>query len=217
MKQIFFHKSKGYLDLNIPHDNGAYYYCKEIYENIMPFIITKRPWVLLNVPGYCFDNAIVFIHNNKNPERYAWLSKYKNLILVCSQVKTLDFMVKLLPMHHTILLPLSIDTSYVSQFRVKRKSKHTAYYGRICKCPEHIFYDGAIDKIYGKDREENLRKVAKYKTVYAIGRCNLEAQCLKCKTITHTGEYEDTKFKLYDNKDVIPMLQKFINEIDGVI
>lgn len=217
MQQIFFHKSKGYLNLNIPHDNGAYYYCKEIYDNIIPFVKTSRPWVLLNVERFCFNNAIVFIHNNKNPEHYEWLKNYKNLILVCSQVKTLKYIINLLPMHHTILLPLSIDTEYVSQFKAKRKSRNIAYYGRKCKCPKEILEDETIDKIYGKDREENLKLLSKYKTVYAIGRCALEAKCLGCKVISHKGEYENTEFNLLDNKDAVPILQRYLDEIDNMV
>lgn len=210
---IFSHLSKEYQDLHITHDNGAYYYSKELYENIVPHIKTNRDWVLINVKEQCTDNAIVFIHNNKEPWRYEWLRPYKGLILVCSQYTTLVFMSEMFPQFHCIYLPLSIDTEYVSKFKVKRKSKDTCYYGRLVKCPEKILNDDTIDKIYGTDREECLKKLAKYKKAYAIGRCALEALCLKCQVIKHDGECFN-KLVLKDNKDVIPELQRLLNEID---
>ena len=217
MAKIFSHLSKEYKALGIGHGNGAYYYSKELLENIVPHIKTKRSWVLINVEKQCVDNAIVFIHNNKNPERYYWLEPYKNLILVCSQPKTLKAMIEMFPKFHCIYIPLSIDTEYVKQFRAKRKTKDTAYFGRLEKCPETILENEKIDKIYGDEpREKLLKKVAKYNNVYAIGRCALEVKCLGGKVITHDGEYEGVDFALLDNKEVIPELQRLINEIDGI-
>lgn len=215
---IFSHLSPEYKNycrrFNIKPDNGAYYYSKEIVKNIIPKIKTKRNWVLVNIPNCCYDNSIVFIHNNKNPERYEWLKNYHNLILVCSNVKTLEFMIKLFPKFHTILIPLSIDIKYVSKFKVKNKTKDTAYYGRLEKCPKKILKDDKIEKIYGKNRTDNLKRVAEYNTVYSIGRCQLEAKCLGCKVISHKGEYENIYWDLLDNADIIPELQRLINEID---
>lgn len=217
---IFSHLSKPYKEhckkFNITTNNGAYYYAKEIYENIIPKIKTKRNWVLVNIDGECYDNSIVFIHNNKNPERYYWLKDYKNLITVSSNIHTLNIINEMFPKFHNILIPLSIDTEYVKQFKTKRKTKKVAYFGRIEKCPENIMVDKSIDKIYGDEREKLLKKVASYQKVYAIGRCSLEAKCLGCKVESHDGEYKNVDFKLLDNKDVIPELQRLINEIDGV-
>ena len=220
MNKIFSHLSPEYVEYcqinNIIPDNGAFYYSREILDNIIPKIKTKRNWVLVNIPGCCYDNSIVFIHNNKNPERYWWLENFKNLVIVCSNYKTLRFMCELFPKFHCILIPLSIDTEYVKQFKAKRKINKTAYYGRLEKCPQEILEDETIIKIYGKDREKNLKEVAKYKTVYSIGRCQLEAKCLGCKVISHEGEYENIYWNLLDNKDVILELQRLLNEIDGV-
>lgn len=212
--KIISHLSPEYLNLPITHDNGAYFYSKELLENIVPHIKTKRNWILINAEGKCFDNSIVIIHNNKNPERYEWLKQYKNLILVCSQVKTLQTLIEMHPKFHTILIPLSIDTEYVKKFRVKRKTKEIGYFGRIVKAPSYIIEDDSIDKIYGLDRDKLLKTLAKYKKVYAIGRCALEAKCLGCEVLPHAGEYENTEFILYDNKDVIPEFQRLIDEID---
>lgn len=218
--KIFSHLSKEYKEyckkFNIVPDNGAYYYSKELVENVIPNIKTKRDWVLVNIPYNCYDKAIVFIHNNKNPERYWWLGQFKDLILVCSNPKTLEFMIELFPKFHIIMIPLSIDTKYVSQFKVKRKTKNTTYYGRLEKCPKDILEDDTITKIYGKDREKNLREVAKFKNVYSIGRCQLEAKCLGCNVISHEGEYNNIYWNMLDNKEIIPELQRLLNEIDGV-
>lgn len=212
--KIISHLSPEYLKLGITHDNGAFFYSKELLENIVPNIKTKRNWILINAEGKCFDNSIVIIHNNKNPERYQWLEKYKDLILVCSQVKTLKKMIEMHPKFHSILIPLSIDTNYVKKFRVKKKTKEIGYFGRIVKCPPSILDDESIDKIYGLDRDELLKTLAKYKKVYAIGRCALEAKCLGCEVLHHDGEYENTEFELLDNKDIIPEFQQLLNDID---
>ena len=214
---IFSHLNKEWQDTHVGCNNGAYWYSKELVENIIPKIKTGRHWVTINVDELGIDNSIVFIHNNKNPERYWYLGAFENLILVCSQIKTLKFMIEMFPEFHVILLPLSIDTDYVKQFKAKRKTKNVCYYGREEKCPESLKVDKNVDKIWGKDRDKCLMQLAKYKTVYAIGRCALEAKCLGCKVITHEGEYENTKFDLRDNKEVIPELQRLLDEIDGVL
>jgi hypothetical protein len=215
---IFSHLSPEYKEyckkFGIVPDNGAFYYSREIYKNIIPKVKTNRNWVLVNVPDCCWDNSIVFIHNNKNPERYEWLNQYRNLILVCSNIKTLEFMIKLLPKCHSILIPLSIDIKYVKQFKTNEKTKDKAYYGRLEKCPKKILNDKKIDKIYGKNRRANLKEVAQYKTVYSIGRCQLEAKALGCKVICHKGEYDNIYWDLLDNADVVSELQRLINEID---
>ena len=68
--------------------NGAYYYSEEIVSKIIPNVDTDRNWVTVNVPGVGADHAIVFIHNNKKPQNYEWLSQYKDLILVCGVPQT---------------------------------------------------------------------------------------------------------------------------------
>lgn len=220
MTKIFSHLSPEYIEhckmFDITPDNGAYHYSKELVDNVIPNVQTKRDWVTINVPEQCWGGAIVFIHNNKNPERYYWLEQYKDLVLVCSQPKTLKIMIEMFPKFHSILIPLSIDTKYVSKFKAKRKTRDVAYFGRESKCPTEIKCDENIVKLYSKDREGLLREVSKFRTVYAIGRCALEALCLGCKVISHRGEYEGIEFVLLDNTEVIPELQRLLNEIDGV-
>lgn len=214
MAKIISHLSPEWIKLKIPHQNGAYWYSKELLENIVPKIKTDRNWVLINAEHTCLDHSIVFIHNNAHPERYEWLVPFKDLILVCSTVKTLETMIEMYPKHHCIFIPLSIDTEYIKKFKVKRKTKKVCYYGRLEKCPEKIMNNDSIVKLGDGKRETLLKEVSKFKTVYAIGRCALEAIALGCKVLPHEGEYENVKFTLYDNSDVIPELQRLLNEID---
>lgn len=214
MARIFSHLNQEWIDTHVGVNNGAFWYSKELYENIVPKIKTERGWCLINVDNQCEDNMIVFIHNNAHPESYEWLAGYKNLILVCSQPKTLNRMIEMFPRFHCIYIPLSIDTEYVKKFKVKRKTKDTAYLGRLVKCPKNILENDKIDKLGNEPRDVLLKKVAKYKKVYAIGRCSLEAQCLGCKVYPHDGEYQGVEFKLLDNNDIIPELQRLVDEID---
>lgn len=214
MTQIISHESPEWTKLNIPHTNGAYWYSKELLEKVVPNIKTDRNWVLINAEHTCLDHSIVFIHNNAHPERYEWLAPYKDLILVCSSYKTLGTMIEMFPKFHTIFIPLSIDVEYVKQFKPKRKSKKVCYYGRLEKCPVKILEDDSIIKISGDNRDDLLKEVGKFKTVYSIGRCALEATALGCNVISHEGEYEGMKINLLDNKHIIPELQRLLNEID---
>lgn len=212
MNILFSHLSPEYQELKLPLTNGAYWYSKELIESILPKIKTERPFVTINMNGHCADNAIVFIHNNDHPERYEWLRRYKNLILICSKIETLNTIIELLPEAHTIYVPMSIDTTYVKKFKAKRKTKNKCYFGRTATVPKDLPEDVTI--LGSMDREKALTEVGKYKTVYACGRCLLEAKCLGCKTV-NVSRYRGSE-ELIDNKKIIPILQKFINEIDGV-
>ena len=213
--KIISHESPEYLKLPINHDNGAFFYSKEMLENVVPYIKTERNWVLINAEQQCFDHSIVLIHNNAHPERYEWLTPFKDLILVCSSIKTLKTMIEMFPHQHSIFIPLSIDTNYVKKFKAARKTRDVAYFGRLEKIPKEIAEDASIDKIFGTDREKILKEVSKYRKVYAIGRCALEAKCLGCEVESHAGEYENQTWEVIDNKEIIPELQRILDEIDG--
>lgn len=209
---IFSHLSPEWTKLNIPHENGAYWYSKELLETIVPHIRTNRSWVLINVKKQCRDRAIVFIHECRNFKYYEWLKPYKDLILVCSHPIVVEALIKQFPKFHIIYLPLSIDVDYVKQFKVKRKTKEMAYFGRKIKCPKKILKNDKIDKLCDDDRDKLLKEVAKYKTVYANGRCAIEAKALGCKIINPYNEIREVN--VIDNKQVIAELQRLINEID---
>lgn len=212
MNLYFSHLSSEYKALNLPHINGAYWYSKELAENILPHIKTDRPFVTINVPEHCCDRAIVFIHNNLDQRNYTWLSQYKKLICLCSKMETLINIINMLPKANSVYFPLSIDTNYVKQFKAKRKTKSACYAGRLGTAPNNLPEDLTI--IGNLPREQLLKEMAKYKTVYATGRCLLEAKCLGCKTVNTSAQQGSEE--LLDNKDAIKILQNIINEIDGV-
>lgn len=191
--------------------NGAYYYSKEIVENIIPRVKTSRNWVTVNQPGECYNHAVVFIHNNKYPEAYAWLKKYKDLVLVVGAPQTVEKVQHLAA--HTIYLPLSVDVEYVEQFK-RPKTKENAFVGR----PEKLV---GVDLPIGLEvltdlpRESLLPQVAEFKKVYAVGRCAIEARILGCDIGVYDPRYPDADlWQVIDNKDAAKMLQKELDKID---
>lgn len=190
--------------------NGAYYYSKEICDNIIPRVQTNRPWVTVNDYKTCFDDAIVFIHNNLHPENYEWLAKFKNLVLVCSQQSTCDAVAHL---GRTLHLPLSIDIDYVRRF-AKPKQYECAFVGRRSKMSLGEVPEGTVI-LCGMPRELLLAKMACFEQVYAVGRCALEALALDCKLLAYDYRFPDTSvWKLLDNKEAAKILQEKLNEID---
>lgn len=191
--------------------NGAFYYSQEIVKNIIPLVQTDRNWITVNIRGYGCDHAIVFIHNNKHPEAYEWLKEYKDLILVCGVPETVD---KVKHIGKAIYLPLSVDVDYVAQFRTD-KTKDAAFVGRPAKRRGIELPDG-VDIIEGLPREEMLEQMAQYKTVYAVGRCAIEAKVLKCRLKAYDPRYPKvSKWKVLDNKDAAKLLQEELDKIDG--
>lgn len=201
--------------------NGAYYYSKEIVENIIPLVKTDRPWDTLGMRcARSMDCAIVFIHHNlRHDEVYGWLKRYNDLVYVCSSEASYEW-AKQQSNGHAIFLPLSIDTKYVKQFKTK-KTKQACYAGN-----RWAFKTEDIDKYVPKDtdfikpntpRDELLAWMAEYKECYAIGRTALEALALGCKLKVCDSRYPDVKYwKLLDNKKAAKMLQKELDRIDGV-
>lgn len=192
--------------------NGAYYYSCEIVKNIIPNVKTDRNWITVNVQGAGCDHAIVFIHNNLHPNNYEWLRKYKDLVLVCGIPETVD---KVRHIGKAIYLPLSVDVDYVKQFAVREKTKDTAFVGRKSKTRDKELPPG-IDYLTNLPREELLKQMAQYQTVYAVGRCAIEAKILKCKLKAYDPRFPKvSRWKVLDNKDAAKMLQQMLDKIDG--
>lgn len=196
--------------------NGALYYSKEIVKNIIPNVQTDRPWVTVRVEDVCEDRAIVFIHNNLHPDRYDYLKKYKDLILVCGVPETCE---KVAHLGTPVYLPLSIDVDYVKQFKVPKEERHgSCYVGRPIKRK----YTGVdvpedVDIIEGVKRQDMLPMMAKYEYVYAVGRTAIEAKALGCKLKAYDPRFPKVSmWKVLDNKDAAKMLQEMLNAIDGV-
>ena len=183
-------------------------------DNFIPNIETSRNWITVNVKGVGCNHAIVFVHNNLRPENYEWLRfyGYKDLVLVCGIPETVE---KVAHLGKAIYLPISVDVDYVKQFRTD-KTKEAAFVGRPSKKKYGELPDG-IDLLEGLPREELLKRMAEYKTVYAVGRCAIEAKILGCKLKAYDERFPKvSRWKVLDNMDAVKILQKQLDQIDGV-
>lgn len=198
--------------------NGCWYYSQEIVKNIIPNVKTKRGWntVGRELTGMQ-DGMIVFLHDNATTWNYGWLKKYKDLVLVCSSEFTRNSVIY---SGHTVLLPMSIDTEYVKQFKVKRKTKETCFVGnwwvREQMTIPSASITGKVDFLSNLPREKLLKEVAKYKRAYAIDRCAMECLTLGCELLPLPTRYHcDNVGKVVDNREVAEMLQKELDKLDG--
>lgn len=214
--KVFDHNSHEYKAMcrsSGGQNNGAYWYSKEIVDNIIPKVDTDRSWVTINVPGRCYDYSVVFIHNNVHPEKYDWLKRYKDLVVVCGIKDTAATMRERLPMHQVIYLPLSVDVKYVEQFK-RKKTKDACFAGRLDKKTDQI--PKGCDCIGNISRDELLPRIAEYRTVYAVGRCAIEAKILGAKIGIYDERFPDDIWKVVDNSEAAWMLQRMLDKIDGV-
>ena len=193
--------------------NGAFYYSKEIVKNIIPRIKTDRNWITVNIPGTGCDHAIVFIHNNLNPEeRYDWLKQYHDLVLVCGIEETMP---RVAHIGTPIYLPLSVDVADISQYKTT-KTREAAFVGR----PIKKYYDGVklppnLDYLEDLPRNTLLAEMAKYKRIYAVGRCAIEAKVLGCEVRPYDPRFPDPdRWQVLDNAEAAEILQKKLNKID---
>ena len=191
--------------------NGAFYYSKEIVKNIIPNVETDRNWVTVNQEGEAYDHSVVFVHNNLHPENYAWLSGFDDLVLVCGVPSTCE---KVAHLGRAVYLPLSVDVEYVSKF--KRNKRHdAAFVGRPSKC-QGVRLASSVDILTGLPRTKLLPRMAKYRRVYAVGRCAIEALVLGCEVLPYDRRFPDPSFwKVVDNLEAAAMLQGMLDEIDG--
>ena len=193
--------------------NGAYYYSKEIVKNIIPNVVTDRKWITVNVPHLegDFDHSIVFIHNNRNPNYYEWLRKYKDVILVCGTPKTAENMIFF---GTPIYLPLSVDVKQVERYKTVTKDKLIAFAGRRIKINNRVpLY---ADILSDMCQSSLLREMARYYEIYAVGRTAIQAKILGCNIKVYDDRYPDPNFwKVIDNKDAAKMLQYELDKIDG--
>lgn len=209
--------------------NGCYYYSKEIVDNIIPRVKTWRGWntVGRDMDGMS-DHMIVFLHDNSTPWHYDWLKNYADLVLVCSSSYTYE---SVKYWGHPILLPMSIDTEYVKQFRTE-KTKDTCFVGnawvksniRLVATPQDgydVFRPGSfpipgkVDFFSSMPREKLLKAVAPYRRAYAIDRCAQECQVLGCELLPLEVRYGCDSTNVLDNRDAAEMLQQILNAIDN--
>lgn len=196
--------------------NGAYYYSREIVKNIIPYVKTDRNWVTIRLSNTPIpDHSIVFIHNNRNPNYYEFLRRYKDLILVCGLERTVENMQFF---GKAIYLPLSIDVPYVKKFRVEEKTKEMAFAGRMIKISKmyHAPVPKECDILTDMPQNKLLKAMAEYKKVYCTGRTALQAKVLGCEIGVHDPNFRDPHiWKVIDNRDAAKMLQYELDKIDG--
>lgn len=184
--------------------NGAFYYSREIVDNIIPRVKTDRNWITINIPNVGASHSIVFIHNNLSIEPYRWLRKYDDLVLVCGVESTCQ---KVAPLGRSIYLPLSVDVREVKKY-IRPKDKDVAFVGRKQKRMRADFPRGT-DYIEGLPRGLLLSEMARYKAVYAVGRVALEAKILGCEVLPYDPRFPDPDiWKILDNKDAAKLLQQ---------
>lgn len=191
--------------------NGAYYYSKEITEIMIPLIKTSRNWITINVPGFCYDHSIVFIHNNLEPARYDWLKKYDDLILICGVPETVE---KIEHLGKAYYLPLSVDVKDVERY-IRPKTKDTAYVGRKSKSSLGVLPDD-IDYLSDMPRETLLGRMAEYENIYAVGRTAIEGKILGCNILPYDERFPDTdRWQIVDTRDAAKILQGILDEVDN--
>lgn len=192
-------------------ENGALLYSQEIVKYFIPNIKTKRNWVTINLAGYCYDNSIVFIHNNLTPELYEWLEPYKNLLLVCSQPETMEAVSK---WGKPVYLPLSVPVKEIEKYRVDKKTKTRCYAGRAGKYASRNARN--CDRLEDLPHKELLKRMAEYEYVYAVGRTAIEAKILGCRILKYDPRYPDTTiWKIIDSMEAVEMLQEILDKEDN--
>lgn len=204
---IISHNSKSYHKLNsINRWNGAYYYSMEIVKNIIPKVKTDYNWVTINCKEAA-DHSIVFVHNNLHPEHYDYLKPYKDLILVVGVPSTAA---KVAHLGKVIYLPISVDVEYVKKFRCP-KDRDECFVGRANK------FDGTKAKgdcISGIPRDQLLKRLARYRKAYAVGRCAIEARILGCEVLPYDPRFPDPAlWTIIDNSEAAAILQ---HELDAL-
>ena len=193
--------------------SGAYYYDEEIIKYFIPTVKTDRHWILYNNPGCGWPHSIVFIHNNLYVWAYQWLKDLPDILLICGVPATLEWASEIADCAY---LPISVDTQYVEQFKVDKKTKDTCYFGRKSKLEALGIDVGDVDFICGIPREEALPLLAQYENCYCVGRSAIEAKILGVNVLPYDPRYPDVDlWQIYDSRDAAKELQDILDEFEG--
>ena len=195
--------------------NGAYYYSKEICRYFIPTIKTDRNWMTIKAGEEKVDHSIIFVHNNVGFERsYGYTFDLEDVVYV---VGLPDMVERVQPYGKVLYLPLSVDVRYVERFKRNVKTKDTAFMGRReTRTRSDFVFPKGTDFIEMMPRDKLLREVSKYRRVYAIGRCAIEARILGAELLPYHPRLPDTGlWKVLDSRDAAKMLQEILDGIDG--
>lgn len=198
--------------------NGAHYYAKEIEDLILPniqsnaFVVTAGGSIQ---PRKVPDGCVFVCHHNVMPVEVYGEFFDRGILWVCSKPSTVD---KLRAAGEKVVyIPLSIDTQYVEKFKAE-KTRDIAFVGNFWNFKKN-YIDSLplnVHHVGGLPREDLLREMAKYKTVIAEGRCNMEAQVLGCEV--ELPDYNRPSIdviprEVLDSRDAIPLWRAVLSQI----
>lgn len=198
-------------------ENGAYYYSKEIEENILPelnldmFFVTAG--AALYTPRQLPDGAIVICHDNRSTRQSYGSLFGKGIIWVCSKHSTVETLEGY--GEKAVYVPLSIDTEYIKQFK-RKKTKDIAYVGNAWDFKREYLNNlpSDIEQLSGMARVKLLEEMAKYKRVIAEGRCLMEAQVLGSKTEVPKYEHAEAVYvEALDNREAVKYWREALEPI----
>ena len=198
-------------------ENGAYYYSKEIEENILPELKFDMFFITAGAALYTSqeipDGAIVICHDNRSTKRSYGKLFGKGVIWVCSKHSTVETLEGY--GEKAVYVPLSIDTEYVKQFK-RRKTKDIAYVGNAWAFKREYLNSLPVDieQLSDMPRVKLLKEMAKYKRVIAEGRCLMEAQVLGAKTeVPKYDGHESVYVEALDNREAIKYWREALQPI----
>ena len=192
--------------------NGAYYYSKDIVENIIPNVKTVRNWITIMIDKECMDHSIYFLHNNLYTYKYNFIKNYNDVIVVAGTPETAHRCRNIA--RGCIYLPLSVDVEHVKSLAVKRKTKDVCYAGRAFKIYSENVPKG-VDKLSNMEHDKLLHEMSKYKRVYAVGRTAIEAKVLGCEVLPYDPRFPNPEiWQILDNKDAAKILQEELDKYD---
>lgn len=198
-------------------ENGAYYYSKEIEDNILPEIKADVLVVTAGAALYTAidlpDGCIVVCHDNRSTKQSYGRLFGKGIVWVCSKHSTVETLEGY--GERAVYIPLSIDTQYVKQFK-RKKTKDTAYVGNAWDFKRAYLNSlpANIEQLSDMPRVKLLKEMAKYKNVIAEGRTLQEAQILGCNTeVPKYDGHESVYVEALDNRETIPEWRKLLEAV----
>mgnify|MGYP003509219024 CR=1 FL=1 len=190
-------------------NNGAYWYAKEIEELILP-TFNALPICVVTAGAKLYTSrdipagSVIICHDNRSTFKSYWKLYGRGNLWVCSKHSSVDTLKA--KGENAVYVPLSIDTGYIKQFKLKKRTKDTAFVGNAWGFKKSYLKSLPPDSTQLSDmpREALIKEMAKYKHVIAEGRCLMEAQTLgaKCE-VPQYNDIEAVYIKPLDSKQSI--------------